>query len=130
MASNGEELIASILRKNNIFFEMEKAIDGLKHDGYALRFDFFLPAKRIAIEWDGEQHYTSIPFFGGRAGLMKQKENDRRKNRYCLARGIKLYRIPYWEYSKIKNLDDIFQNAHLVESQWHNDRLTPPAKNN
>lgn len=126
MSSNGEELISSILRQHNIFYEIEKAACGMKHDGYSLRFDFYLPQKNIAIEWDGVQHYKPVPYFGGRAGLLKQKENDRRKNRYCLAYGIKLYRIPYWEFTAIKNLEDIFTQAHLVESQWHNDRLSPP----
>ena len=125
-ASKGEDIIASLLQSQQIFYETEKLMPGMKHDGYSLRFDFYLPALAAAIEFDGIQHYQSIPYFGGRKGLLKCKENDRRKNRFCLAHNIKLYRIPYWDLSKLSSAADLFRQDYLVQSQWHNDRLTPP----
>lgn len=53
------------------------------------------------IEFDGEQHFRSIDFFGGEEKFIKQQENDRRKNEYCKNNGIKLIRIPYYDYDKI-----------------------------
>lgn len=74
----------------------------------------------IIIEVDGEQHFK--PIYGRRA-LLKAQEHDRRKNQYCLANDIKLYRIPYWKLKSIHELKDIFNNDFLVKNYWHNDYL-------
>ena len=55
--------------------------------------------------------------------FLKQQENDRRKNSYCLANNISLYRIPYWDLNKIKTFNDILNKKYLVKSKWHNDNL-------
>lgn len=126
MPSKGEQFISKLLKQSSIPYEAEKAMCGLKHDGFSLRFDFYLPARNIAIEFDGIQHYKPIPRFGGETGLRKQKENDRRKNRFCLANNISLYRIPYWAITQIHTAGELFQPQYLVQSQWHNDRICPP----
>jgi len=35
-------------------------------------------------------------------------ERDLKKNNYCLARGIKLYRISYWDLEDLKTYEDLF----------------------
>jgi hypothetical protein len=42
-------------------------------------FDIWLPEWRIAIEYNGIQHYKPIEFFGGVEGYQKNIERDRRK---------------------------------------------------
>ena len=113
----------AILKKNKIAFIREKTFQDLKHGLF--RFDFYiqnLNGISIIIEVDGEQHFKPIY---GRKEFLKGQEHDRRKNSYCLAKSIPLYRIPYWEVKNLKNLEDIFKKEFLVKTRWHNDQLKP-----
>ena len=66
-----------------------------------LRFDFFIEDNKIAIEYDGIQHYE--PRFGDDGTEFKKtKKRDNIKNKYCEENGIDLLRIPYYE----KNIED------------------------
>ena len=121
--SNYEIQIANILKKINIKFQQEKTFSDLKHGTF--RFDFYilnLYGAPAIIEVDGEQHFKPIY---GRQSFLKGQEHDRRKNSYCLANNIPLYRIPYWEIKNLKMADDIFKDKFLVKTRWHNDYLTP-----
>ena len=125
--SKGEDYLIAIFRKEKITYEREKTFSDLlgKH-GTPLRFDFYLPKFKINIEYDGEEHFQQVSKFGGRSGYMAAAERDRRKNSYCLAHHISLYRIPYWELHNIHSLSDILTPKFLVTSKFHNDYLKPP----
>lgn len=73
-----------------------------------LHLDFYFPKLNLAIEYDGKQHYTPIEFFGGEKALMKQKNRDKQKDKYCKNHNIKLIRIPYTNhtYKGIKEVLD------------------------
>lgn len=64
------------------------------------------------IEYDGEQHFFPVNHFGGEGKFIVQKERDERKNRYCREHGIKLVRIPYYDYDKINKeyLTSVIEN--------------------
>lgn len=119
--SNYEKYIISIFKKEKVAFQKEKTYTDLARGRF--RFDFFLPQYGVLVEVDGEQHFKPIY---GRAAFIKGQEHDRRKNSYCLAKGIKLYRIPYWEIYEMKTLQDIFKDSHLVKNRWHSDNLIQP----
>ena len=122
--SKYEDIVISILKKERINFLREKTFKDLKHGLF--RFDFYildLNGAPIIIEVDGEQHFKPIY---GRKSFLKGQEHDRRKNSYCLANNIPLYRIPYWEIKNLKTATDIFQDNFLVKTRWHNDRLKVP----
>ena len=119
-----EEYILKIFKQEHIYFEREKTFKDLKHGLF--RFDFYifdLHGAPAIIEVDGEQHFKPIY---GRQSFLKGQEHDRRKNSYCLANQIPLYRIPYWEIKNIKSSSDIFIDKFLVKSRWHNDYLCAP----
>ena len=118
-----ENKIVQILRRESIKFEREKTYDDLRRGKY--RFDFYIPEDNILIEVDGQFHFKPIL---GRAALLKQQEHDRRKNSYCLANNIKLYRIPYWEINNIKKVSDLFNDVFLVKEKFHNDYLVVPKQ--
>ena len=123
MSSKPEQKIYQILKEHHIPFQREKTFKNLK--GGLLRYDIFLEYVQggpIIIEYDGEQHWKNIY---GREVLIKQQENDRRKNSYCLAHGIPLYRIPYWDLDTLKVPDDLVRDKYRVTSKWHNDKLKP-----
>lgn len=120
--SKGEEKISLILKKNNIKYEREKTFSDLRKGLF--RFDFYLPEQKILIEYDGEAHFNNIKaFYKNNTDFIAAKERDREKNSYALARGIKLYRIPYWDFININTFEDLLKDKYLVKSIWHNDRI-------
>lgn len=122
--SKYEDNVISILKQEKIQFQREKTFSDLKHGLF--RFDFYIPnlhGAPVIIEVDGEQHFKPVY---GRQSFLKGQEHDRRKNSYCLANNIPLYRIPYWEIKNLKTATDIFQDNFLVKTRWHNDRLKVP----
>ena len=122
--SKYEDSVISILKQEKIHFQREKTFSDLKHGLF--RFDFYIPNLHGApaiVEVDGEQHFKPIY---GRQSFLKGQEHDRRKNSYCLANNIPLYRIPYWEIKNLKTIKDIFRNEFLVRTRWHNDQLKVP----
>lgn len=122
--SKYESQIITLLNQAKLKFQREKTFKDLKHGLF--RFDFYildLHGAPAIVEVDGEQHFKPIY---GRQAFLKGQEHDRRKNSYCLANGIPLYRIPYWEIKNLQTASDIFINKFLVKNRWHNDRLDVP----
>lgn len=123
--SKGEEHIIQLLQQSKIRFQREKTFSDL--GGGLFRFDFYMPSINALCEYDGEQHFFQVKRFQRtRADFLKAQEHDRRKNAYCLAHNITLYRIPYWELKNLNSVQDIFHSKFLVTSKWHNDNLHPP----
>lgn len=117
-----EEHIIKVLQKDHIKFEREKTYPDLKSGYY--RFDFYLPKYNYLIEVDGEHHFKyNKKFFDSRTDFLKAKERDRKKNSYCLAHKIPLYRIPFNKVESIQKFEDIIVDEFLVRSKWHNDTL-------
>jgi hypothetical protein len=104
--SLGEKKIRKFLTDNNIRYEYQKTFEGCKNINYLL-FDFYLSDYNICIEFDGEQHYTPIDFFGGKKGLYYRKKLDNIKIKYCQNNKIKLFRIKYYDFD---NIDMILKN--------------------
>lgn len=102
--SKGEIKIAEYLSNNKISFIKEYIFPEIKN----FRFDFYIPDLNIVIEYDGEQHFKPIDFFGGKKGLLELNFRDREKDKFCLNKGINLIRIPYYEYDNITNILDKF----------------------
>lgn len=119
--SGYESYFIQLFKKEKISFIREKTYKDLKNG--AFRFDFFLNKFGVLVEVDGEQHFKPVY---GRAAFLKGQEHDRRKNSYCLAKGIKLYRIPYWDIKNITKVEEIFQDCYLVKTRWHNDQIRKP----
>ena len=117
--SGYESYFIQLFKKERISFVREKNYKDLKNG--AFRFDFYLNNFDVLVEVDGEQHFKPVY---GRPAFLKGQEHDRRKNSYCLAKGIKLYRIPYWEIKNITKVEQIFNEKFLVKNRWHNDKLT------
>ena len=93
--SKGERRIEEILNKLNIEFKKEVKVFNTR-----LRFDFYLPKHKLAIEYDGAQHFHDLNFRG--RNLKKIKKNDFLKNKLCYIYKINLIRIPYWEFDNLE----------------------------
>lgn len=97
--SIGERLIKEFLEDNNIPYKREVPI---KDDISTLFLDYL--TSYGAIEFDGEQHFHPVTWFGGKQGLKNTENRDKRKNEYCKIHNIPLLRIRYDEIEQIPYL--------------------------
>ena len=94
--SFGESSVATWLTNHNIDFEREYQFPDLTGSGGGLlRFDFKILNQPILIEFQGEQHYHPIKFFGGQTQFEKQQIHDNLKRNYCKYHNYTLIEIPY-----------------------------------
>ena len=108
----GEQIIINILRSMNLSFEYPGLIGA-----YAvgeLHYDFYIPSKRMLIEYDGYQHFHPVSRMGGENGFIKRQEHDRIKNEYALEHGYRLLRINnnHRSFSAIKRIIINFLNSN------------------
>ena len=94
--SHGEQTIETYLIKNNIEFIFQKTFENCKNI-YKLPFDFFIEKYNLCIEFDGEQHFKPITYFGGEKKFKIQQKRDSIKNIYCIDNNINLLRIRFDE---------------------------------
>lgn len=59
--------------------------------------DIYIPSKKTAIEYQGEQHYRPVDIFGGRKQYRRQRKLDKNKKRLCKKHKIKLLYFSYKE---------------------------------
>lgn len=98
--SKGEKAITNWLNKNNILYEPQKRYVDCK-DKKPLPFDFYLPEYNVCIEYQGQQHYEPIEYFGGKNKFEEQIKKDKIKREYCKKNDIFLFEIPCYS-----NLDE------------------------
>ena len=95
--SKGEREITAILNQYQIRYKTQCSFDDLRGDsGRPLKFDFALyQDDRLVgvIEFNGEQHYKNIDFFGGQEAREKQRKNDFKKTVYCINKMIPILLI-------------------------------------
>ena len=51
-------------------------------------YDVYLPELKIALEYQGDQHFRPIPLFGGEAGFIETQKRDKRKRRLSEDNGV------------------------------------------
>ena len=56
-------------------------------------FDIWIPKRKVAIEYQGEQHDRPIDFFGGEVAFEQNKRRDAQKKSLCLKHGVKLIEV-------------------------------------
>lgn len=103
-SSNGEKYIQSWLDIHNIEYESQKRFKDCK-DKKPLPFDFYLPIYNSCIEYQGLQHYKSIPYFGGDKSLKILQEHDKIKKEYCANNNLTLLEISYSQ-----NIEEVLNN--------------------
>lgn len=109
--SYGEEQIRKCCEKNGYkiyedFF--------MNYRGYywlgLMHLDCCFPKLNLAFEYDGQQHFQPVMWKG--SGTIEQAEEEFKqlqqrdilKNQLCEEHGIKLVRIPYWDFNKISDV--------------------------
>ena len=104
--SKGEEKIELFLSSQNIDYIPEYKVlnEDLFCSNKKMFIDFYLPDFKVAIEYNGIQHYTAREHFGGGLQLKQQKERDIALKQYCKEHKIRLIEIPYTEFDNIEEI--------------------------
>lgn len=92
--SLGATQIRSVLSDLDIAYATEHSFPGCKGER-KLRFDFYLPEFNACIEYQGPQHYSAVPYWGGQKGLIKQQKRDQIKREFCTANKIGLLEVRF-----------------------------------
>ena len=86
-----------LLDKKNIRYIREYTVSYNNHNH---RFDFYLPERKVIIEYNGRQHYEPIDFFGGEKQFKLRQERDKEKQEFCEENNLKLIVFNYKQTSK------------------------------
>lgn len=103
--SRGERTISKHLDKNGVSYYRQYKFSDCKNV-FPLPFDFYIPKFRLLIEFDGQQHFEPMKFFGGLDAFEKLQNNDRIKTDYCEENCIDLLRIRYDQVDDIPDILD------------------------
>lgn len=109
--SVSEIYIRELLDELQVEYIQEHRFDDCRNI-LTLPFDFYLPKYNTCIEYDGQQHFKVVDFFGGKEGFERRKHNDNIKTKYCEDKNISLLRLPYYLSrdeikTKIENITNI-----------------------
>lgn len=102
--SLGEQLVSNVLNDLDIKYIPQYKFSDLV-DAYELSYDFYVPKFKLLIEYQGEQHYYPVKFFGGIPRYNNQLKHDCMKKAYAEYHGFNLLAIPFYcdNFSSIKN---------------------------
>lgn len=108
--SKGEFHIGLLLTEFGFCYHKNYEVKELPHR----YFDFAIMDKNgcliSLIEYDGEQHFNKNSKYYSE----EMVKHDKEKNQFCCDNHIPLYRIPYWDFNKLKTVEDIFNPLYLV----------------
>ena len=62
-----------------------------------MSYDIYICGLKIAIEYQGKQHFEPVEYFGGEESFKKQKERDELKAQRSKENGVRLIYVNYWE---------------------------------
>ena len=112
IASKGENKIEEYLKNKKIEYSPQYRFRDCRNK-IPLPFDFAIFNDQnnlhCLIEYDGKQHFEPINFGGcsddnALESFGTTKINDSIKDEYCYINGIKLIRIPYWDFDRIDEI--------------------------
>lgn len=102
-SSKGENYIKELLKEWNVSFIQQYRFNNCKNKR-PLPFDFYLPDYNICIEYQGQQHYQPVEFWGGNERFEERQQLDKIKFDYCKKNDINLICLPYTlSNSELKN---------------------------
>lgn len=105
--SHGERKIMNFFVNKSILYEYNKTFDDCRNPitNRMLKFDFYLPHKRLLIEFDGRQHFDEVSTATfKRERLDDVQYRDSIKNEYAKTNRLDLLRIPYTELENVEEI--------------------------
>lgn len=103
-SQRGLLLALRVLLPDEQEFEIHEEHTVQRDDG-PMEFDAYVPALRLAFEFQGAHHYADSSVFGTTTTAHSTiQERDNKKFRYCEDNGIILVAVPYWWDKSVKTL--------------------------
>lgn len=114
---DGENHVKDYLEAKKIKYKPQYNVKSInkKYDFCAIYHN-----KRLMIEFDGEQHFKPVEYWGGEAGFLKQKEADLIKTNWCEKEQIPLLRIRFDQKPYISEMIEDFLCDPLKYVKNHN----------
>ena len=102
--SFGEKAIRLWLDQNNIQYEQQKRFEWCRNKN-PLPYDFYLPKYNTLIEYNGRQHYMTLPVWKhGDKSLRLLKLRDKHKRLSAVKNNMNFIVISYKNYDKINSI--------------------------
>ena len=106
-----EELLYKLVEKTfpnkQIFSQYTPSIyDGEKKKQVRFRYDVYIANYKIAIEYQGIQHFSPVEYFGGEEGFIKTQERDKYKYENSLKNDIDIIYVNYNDFIDSKILKE------------------------
>ena len=108
--SVGEDMVNTFLSNNGIEFIPQYRFlnDNMICKNKTFVVDFYLPKYNTVIEYNGQQHYKEMGYFGGKEKLEQTQDRDLSFRVYCKEHKLKLIEIPF---TKRDEIGDIISKA-------------------
>ncbi len=94
-----EELVYNIVKKlykdYQVIYQYHPYYLSTKNG--CMSYDVYICGLKVAIEYQGKQHFEAVDYFGGEENYKKQKERDILKAKRSQENGVKLIYVNYWE---------------------------------
>ena len=103
---SNEKKIGAFLSENGIRYIKQKTFKWLGK----LRLDYYLLDYNIAIEYQGEQHFHPVKYFGGNKRFIDGIERDKRKKELCDKNNVKILYVSFYKkptYDVINHFKDL-----------------------
>ena len=110
--SYGEKIIRMCLDQWGIPYRQEYRIKNQQ------RLDFYLPENRLAIEFNGLQHYKPVKTFGGMETLLRNRERDKTKKKTLKEMGVKLIILNYLDLEKKRLITELSRKLSKIYPYW------------
>jgi len=98
--------------KNANLFHSKRGIKNLGQ----FEIDIYDDENKVAIEYQGDEHFEAIDFFGGENGLNDTLVRDKEKIKLCEENGIKLF---HFTYNKNYKKDKIDYKVYTDENELY-----------
>lgn len=73
--------------------------------------DIFIPSISVGIEYQGEQHFRPIEFFGGEEAFSLTVKRDKQKEKLCMNNNVKLI---YWRYDEVITVGKLIEKVEAM----------------
>jgi hypothetical protein len=92
-----------------LYYEIKKAFPDIEVQQHAKpewlgkqHLDIFIPEKRVALEYQGDQHERPVEYFGGQESFEKNKIRDDKKKRLCKRHRVNLICVyPFYNLQSV-----------------------------